>query len=884
LRVRHSAYYAAVIIIITLAVSGCSVEKNTGASRFFYSLISKYNIWFNGNEAYKAGVQKIKASHRDDYSMMLPVFEYSSPESVRVASSDMERAIQKASKLIALYSITAKPDERDRRGVNSRNEEFYNRREFNEWVDDAYILMAKAQFYQKNFTAARSSLSFAMNIASDPDLVTEAGIWMARIHTEEGNYPEALRLLQTIDDPEGLSRPLKAMYYSTRADIALRQKRYADAITPLTLATDYTEDKDTRVRLTYLLAQVCREAGNNDLSTRYFSRVIRMNPPYDLEFNADINLAGVTDLSHGDADDLMKSLRRMLRDSKNKDYLDQIYFALGDLEERMGNTDEALKLWALSAASSTVNNRQRARSYLALAEHYYNQPEYMTAWQYYDSASYLLDDRYPDYEAIRRRASDLGEYAQYHDIVITEDSLRRVASMSNADRDALIAGIIRSVTEEQAGTASGSSDRYNMGQYYENEQRSRGTISAEGGWYFYNQSALTFGRTEFRRRWGDRRLEDNWRRSNKAHVAFSNTATSENNREGEQSDTASLAPDRTKEYYLSNLPLTDSLMKASVRKSAEALLAEGKILASRLSDTLKAAESIEQAFHTAENDDIKSESLYELYRLLRTVDPARAERRRADLLSSYPESEYALILSDPDYVRKHQEMATMAARSYEKAYLAFNNEEYSEAQAICTDALRQYRENELIPKFMLLDALATGALQGEIAYKNKLDSLVSKFPSTDEGRRAAEIIEVLRKEMPAIKVAEDTRIAEELYRADTLQPHYAVIIVRNPQANMNQIVFDVINYNLDNYPRDNYHTEGTSVDRGYILITTGPFQNASEASAWLGSFNPSAIIRGAENDNLLLFIISRDNLEKFREDKDTDRYMIFYNTNYSSIR
>jgi tetratricopeptide (TPR) repeat protein len=884
LRVRHSAYYAAVIIIITLAVSGCSVEKNTGASRFFYSLISKYNIWFNGNEAYKAGVQKIKASHRDDYSMMLPVFEYSSPESVRVASSDMERAIQKASKLIALYSITARPDERDRKGVNSRNEEFYNRREFNEWVDDAYILMAKAQFYQKNFTAARSSLSFAMNIASDPDLVTEAGIWMARIHTEEANYPEALRLLQTIDDPESLPRHLKAMYYTTRADIALRQKRYGDAITPLTLATDYTEDKDTKVRLTYLLAQVCREAGNNDLSTRYFSRVIRMNPPYDLEFNADINLAGVTDLSHGDADDLMKSLRRMLRDSKNKDYLDQIYFALGDLEERMGNTDEALKLWALSAASSTVNNRQRARSYLALAEYYYNQPEYMTAWHYYDSASYLLDDRYPDYEAIRRRASDLGEYAQYHDIVIIEDSLRRVASMSNADRDALIAGIIRSVTEEQAGTAPGSSDKYNMGQYYENEQRSRGTISAEGGWYFYNQSALTFGRTEFRRRWGDRRLEDNWRRSNKAHVAFGNTATSENNREGEQSDTASMAPDRTKEYYLSNLPLTDSLMKESLRRSAEALLAEGKILASRLSDTLKAAESIELAFHTAENDDIKSESLYELYRLLRTADPARAERRRGDLFSSYPESEYALILSDPDYVRKHQEMASMAARSYEKAYLAFNNEEYSEAQAICTDALKLYQENELIPKFMLLDALATGALQGEMAYKNKLDSLVSKFPSTEEGRRAAEIIEVLRKEMPAIKVAEDTRIAEELYRADTLQPHYAVIIARNPQANMNQIVFDVINYNLDNYPLDNYRTEGTSVDRGYILITTGPFQNASEASAWLGSFNPSASIRGADNANLLLFIISRDNLEKFREDKDTDRYMIFYNTNYSSIR
>ena len=882
---RHSVYYAALIIIITLSVSGCSVEKNTGASRFFYSLISKYNIWFNGNEAYKAGVQKIKASHRDDYSAMLPVFEYSSPESVRIASSDMERAIQKASKLIALYSIKARPEEKERRGDNSRSEEFNNRREFNEWVDDAYILMAKAQFYQRNFTAARSSLSYTMNIASDPYLITEANIWMTRIHIEEGNYPEASRLLQTIGEPENMSRSLKAMYYSTQADIALRQKRYGNAITPLTLATDFTEDKDTKVRLTYLLAQVCKAAGDNDLSTRYFSRVIRMNPPYDLEFNADINLAGVTDISHGDADDLMKSLRRMLRDSKNKDYLDQIYFALGDLEMRMGNTDEALRLWAQSAASSTVNNHQRVRSYLALGEYYFDQPDYMTAWHYYDSASYLIDDLYPDYAAISRRVSDLDEYAQYHSVVITEDSLRRVASMSNAERDALIAEIIRSVTEEQSNAASGDgADRYNMGQYYENEQRSRTSISAEGGWYFYNQSAMTFGRTEFRRRWGTRRLEDNWRRSNKTHVAFGNAASAENNREGEDNDTAAVALDRTREYYLGNLPLTDSLMKESVRKSAEAKLAESKILATRLSDTLRAAESLEDVLHTADNDNIKTEALYDLYRLLRTVDPARAERRRAELLSSYPESEYALILSDPDYVRKQQELSSMAARNYEKAYLAFSNEEYSEAQAICTEALSVYKDDELIPKFMLLDALATGALEGELPYKDKLDSLVQRYPSTEEGRRAAEIIEVLLKEIPEIRVAEDTRIAEEIYKADTLQPHYAVIIARNTQANMNQIVFDVINYNLDNYTQNNYRTEGAAVDRGYILITTGPFENASEASAWVNAFDPSVSIRGADNDNLLLFIISRDNLVKFREDKEIDRYMIFYGNNYASAK
>ncbi len=882
---RHKNVSAAVIIMITLVIAGCSVEKNTGASRFYNSLISKYNIWFNGNEAYKAGVKKVKSSYRDDYSSIIPVFEYSAGESSVAAASDMERAAQKASKVIALHSITARPDEKGRRGSNGRNDEFYNRREYNEWVDDSYMLLGKAQFYQKNFMAARSSFSFASTITTDTDLAREAEIWMARIQTEEGNYSEASRLLQEAGVPDDFPRALKAMYYSTQADIILRQKRYGDAVVPLTRAVENTGDKDTRVRLTYLLAQVCREAGNNALSTRYFTEVMNMNPPYDLEFNAGINLAGVADISHGDAEDIMKSLNRMLRDSKNKDYLDQIYFALGELEKRMGNTDEALRFWSLSAAGSTVNTHQRARSYLALASHYYQLPEYMKAWLYYDSASYIIDERFPDYDIIRSRASDLDEYAKFHSVVITEDSLRMVAGMSTADRDALIAGIIRSVQEEQAKAAAGDgSDRYNMGQYYENEQRNRSTISAEGSWYFYNQAALTFGRTEFRRRWGDRRLEDNWRRSNKAHAAFANGSPSEDTEEGQQADSAGVNPALTKDYYLRNVPLTDSQMELSVSKSAEALLGEGKILATRLGDTLAAASSLEQAARTGDNPRIKTEALYELYKLLRNSDPARAERRRAELIAAYPDSEYALILSDPDYIRKHQEMSARAMRSYEDAYQAFTEERYTEAMALCSEAIGLYPEDSLVPKFMLLDAMAAGASEGQMAYKVRLDSLIAKYPGTPEGKRAAEITDFLRREVPAIRIAEDTRIAEEIYHADTIQPHYVMMIAANPRANMNQIVFDVINYNLDNFAAKNYSTQGAAVDRDYILITTGPFENASSAAAWLRAFDPQKQIREAASASLTLFLISRDNLQKFREDKDRDRYAIFYGKEYGNIR
>ena len=312
------------------------------------------------------------------------------------------------------------------------------------------------------------------------------------------------------------------------------------------------------------------------------------------------------------------------------------------------------------------------------------------------------------------------------------------------------------------------------------------------------------------------------------------------------------------------------------------MLGEGKILASRLADTLMAAKSLETAAAPGNSDNIRAEALYELFRLLRTSDPASAEKFRAELLSSFPDSEYSLILSDPDYVRKQLEMATRARTNYETAYEAFVAERYTETQDICREAAGLFPGDDLLPKFMLLDAMATGATAGELAYKEKLDSLTAKYPETPEGKRAAEITAFLKKEIPALQIAEDTRIAEELYEPDTTQQHFVLVIAENIQANMNQMVFDVINYNLDNFTEKNYRTEGKAVDTDYILISVGTFENAAEAGKWLRAFDPLTNIREAENAAISMYIISRDNLEKLNSDKNIARYRIFYETAYRS--
>ena len=278
--------------------------------------------------------------------------------------------------------------------------------------------------------------------------------------------------------------------------------------------------KRAKYRLTYLLAQLYERTGDPEKAISLYREVVKMNPPYDVEFNARINIAGVFDVNSGNPEEIRKELEKMLKDSKNKDFQDQIYYALGNMMKKEGKDNEALEYYRKSASSSSVNQNQKGKSYLALAEHYYSIPDYMNAGKYYDSTVYFLDEKYPDYKDLKTKSQNLNLLVTHLTVIQREDSLQKVAAMSQNERDALISGIIEKIIKaESEGKTSEYADRANIGQYYENERRFQDNIAQEGKWYFYNQTALTFGRTEFRRRWGERRLEDNWRRSNKARVS-----------------------------------------------------------------------------------------------------------------------------------------------------------------------------------------------------------------------------------------------------------------------------------------------------------------------------------------------------------------------------
>ncbi len=876
------SYKFLTILGLLLFLANCSVEKNTGTTRFYHGLTARFNIYFNGYESYKSGVAKIENGYRDDFSEMLRVFMNSDPVTVSLCSSDMDRAIQKASKLISLKSITARPEFKSKRDLTNNEKALLEKKEFNEWVDDSYYLIALSRFYRHEFSEAASVFTYCIAEANDPVIRTESSIWLARINSEKGNYPEANRILNETEIPQSASKSLKSLYYTTLADLYIKQKKYQEAIEPLTVSLGYVKGKRSKYRLTYLLAQLNEQTGNAAKAIALYRDVVKMNPPYDVEFNARINIAGVFDINSGDPEDIKKELGKMLRDSKNKDFQDQIYYALGSLMKKEGKDIEALDFYKKSAASSTINQNQKAKSYLALADYYFSKPDYLMSGKYYDSAMIFLDQKYPEYNELKLKSQNLNTLAGYLTVIQEEDSLRRVATMPESERNSLIAGIIAIAEKaESSGKTTDYSDRANIGQYYENERRFQDNIAQEGKWYFYNQTALTFGRTEFRRRWGQRRLEDNWRRSNKNRVNIQSASAGQEENGNKVKDTLSAVMDfRKPEFYLKNLPLNDSLIAISDEKIANAYYNAGKVFWEKINDAGKASESFEMLLKRFPQNELVPEALYDLYRLYKDTNPPKSEVARQRLLERYPESEFSKIISDPDYFNKKMAAIRESERSYEAAYDLYLSGKYNEAIALCDSSLKARPIDDLAPKFMLLKAYSVARTSDERAFREELTRVARSWPGTEAGKKAAELTAYLDQKLPELKIEEEIIVAKEIYKVDTASSYSFVIIINNPAFNLNQASFDVISYNIDNYTNRNYRTEGLLVDNRYIKITVSGFPDNKVAWEYYNSFNIEKVIRNASGTETMTFLINGDNLKTLDGDKNPERYFLFFKENY----
>ena len=633
------------------------------------------------------------------------------------------------------------------------------------------------------------------------------------------------------------------------------------------------------------------ETDQNDKALEKYKQVNRFNPPYEMAFNAKVSMAEVYESDNASSDDLKKLLNKMLRDSKNKEYKDQIYFALGNIAMEEGLGEEAKEYYRLSVSTSVQNQYQKGFSSLTLARIYYEEPDYILSAAYYDSAVSFLDKEFPGYQGLQSLSASLGRLVFNINSYEMEDSVQMLAGLTEEARFAIIDGIIEQVKKEEeekrlAEQQAMQDMAFNQSMMYGNNQTGGSQANQGGAWYFYNLNAKSFGQPEFKMKFGERKLEDNWRRKNKQSIS---TQASGEAVEGDSIEGGQATPifdNKSREYYLADIPLTDSSMEQSHLRLQDALYNMGLIYKDNLLDYREAITAFEELMSRYPDGTYAPPGLYHLHDLYNSVqDPGRANQYKANLVQRYPDSHYAKLLNNPNYIKELEEAEMRVTRIYEGVFEKYNRKEYAAVITETDSAVAQNPEDPLIPKFKYIKALSVGAMEGKEEMKVELDSLIAQHPGTEESIQAQEIIDYMFATFPVIKEAEEAKVAEEIYTVyDSIQEHYFLLALQSGE-NVNQVSFDLLNYNLDYFNEYDLNIERLELNDGYNMLVVQRFTNAEAALRYLDVIRQQSgqILEGIPAERYKMMVISLDNFNILASQQAHNPYYLFFRKHYLNI-
>jgi tetratricopeptide (TPR) repeat protein len=907
---KKIAFVILSISLITLiwVLSSCSTEKNTAITRTYHNTTAKFNVYFNGNEAFRSGVKRAEQSYTDNYVQVLPVFVVSTEEASSTAKGDMDKAIKKASKAIKYHSIKAKPKKKSGK-LTPKDIEFYNQNEYCKWIDDSYLLMGKAYLIQKDYYQARQNFEYMLSQFPKDKTQYEAKIWLARTYAENRQYKKAKEMFDLIDADREFPKKHKGEFAAAYADYFLKQNLYEDAIEKLKLAIKHTKKKKYRVRYKYILAQVYEKVGNIKAASEMYGEVIKMNPDYEMEFNARINMAR-NYAGGGNVKDVKKSLRKMLRDDKNIEYQDQIYYALGEIDYRDGNIPEAIKNYKLSSETSIYNDFQKAISCMKLGEIYFSEKEYIKSQNYYDTCMTYLPYDFDGYEEIRTLSRNLNELAIHLITIQTEDSLQKIAEMPDGERNKLIDKLIAQVVEEERKQQE--MERLQMQDSYLFDQR-RGRnpdINAPqgGSWYFYNPAQLSFGQNEFRKKWGNRKNEDHWRRKNKSIMTeFDEELADTDSVGGDRTQSSKITDNKKREYYLQDLPVNDSLMAESHQRILEALYNAARVYQEKFEAYPEAIDHYKELNTRYPENEYLLLSYYNLYFLNKLLNNNSEMNTYKNLvISKFPDSHYAKLLKNPNYLKELEAQRKADIDYYMKTYDAYANDDCDIVKRNSQEYLnREDFQEELIPKFDYLQVLCVGKTLDTTTFKLALVEFMSNYPNDDLYNSAQDIlayfgttnIELLIADLasrPDVEKPEriynendtssiESISPEQMYSIDETAPHYYVIYVNTENVDMKRLSFEVRNFNIFTFNLRTFNVVNIMFDDKHELVTVRTFDNQRQSINYkrMISNNPDVFGRLNEKD-YIQFTISEENYQTLRKNKNLNAYLKFYLENYEN--
>ena len=872
------------------ALAGCGTKKNTASRRFYHRTTSYFNYYFNARDAYRMGERMAMENVRYDFTRPLPFSLAGLPEASVETGGEMDRAIEKCAELIRYHSITAKPT-RGKQELSASEKAFYSQNEFNPYARKAWLLIGKARIWSNELDQAQQALDFSMRQFAQQPEGWEAELWMARIESLRGDTLSARHRLQALSASTKRSKgkATDLQLASFWADLYCQQSRYEAALPYARQALRLAKRSAERARMRVALAQIYEAMGRSKEAFDLYHRVAGSSSNYELRFNARVKSLSLAARVEGKG--MERTLRKMADDDKNTEYLDQIYYALGQIAETKGDTLQAIDFYKESAARSVSNSKQKGISFLQVGDYYYRHADYLGAQAFYDSAASVLPEGYPGFEAIASKARGLTKLAMALRNVNHEDSVQRVAKMPESERMTLIKERIAKLAEEerQAKLAEEQERRdrdFAMMNQYRNANQ-EATTSGQG-WYFYNAGTLSFGRSDFRLKWGDRKLEDNWRRKNKSAVLLANSEDGANSSDS----TAQKKVDKTSvEYYLKGLPLNDSLMQLSDGRIVLYLMEAAEAYNHEVNDPARAAESYASVAQRFPRKDEAAQGLYLAYITARqgNLEPQAAQYRET-LLSKYPSSSYAQMVTDPSYASRLREQVEQLESLHKSALDTLMAGHRAEAYRIAQEGASLAAKSDYEPRFALLLALSTGDEPGNMASIQALKQLTRQHAGTEQSEYAAEILRAIDRRALAgnddgfVKLptgrADTTAVADQKSYKRSDGEHWLAVLVPS-SGNLNEITFRVLGLTVDYNVDLNLDVSHEPIDGGLEAIMVRTFEDWKAAEAFRRALVKADLFEGRKPVTL---IISPANFAILKEEKTVVPYLQFYESSYTAQR
>ena len=829
--------------LMVLLMSSCSTQKNTWATRSFHQTKVKYNILYNGNIAYDEGLKAIRDANTDDYSRVLYLYPVSNHTAAQAATSQMDKTIDKCRKCIKLHSIKAKPKRDPKKANDPKYKLWLQSEEFNKNMNLAWLRLGQAEFHKGDFLGAVSTFNYIINhYQNDPDMIAQCQLWIARAYAEMGWQYEAEDMLQRVQI-DALSRKHAKFYSAVKADVLLHGEHYHDALPFVKIAMPFEKRKIYRPRFAYVLGQLYEKENKSSEAIHAYKQVVRMAPPNEMDFNARIRMAELGGKSS------LKKLRTMTKQSKYKDRLDQIYGTMGNIYLAAKDTAKALEMYETAIEQSTQGGTIKAAILLRAGDLYFELRDYVHAQPCYREAVTILTAEDPEYVRVQKRSEVLDELIVAYTQAQLQDSLQRLGHMTPEEQRAIVDKIIADLIEAEKQDSIKQAQDALEKERDDDGLRSVNTANMLGGaggqkgeWYFYNPQLVKQGQQEWRRRWGNRPLEDNWRRQSK-QVLIQDENMSEPETEG---DSTLLAGDSTMavqpkwetdthkpEYYLQQIPKTEQDYMACDSLWREAMIALYYIYRDQLQD-----------------EELAQATLMELVERF-TGHPS--------LEQIFEDEKLRALRNDEDYIARMRKMLNEQDSLYAATYKAYRQGDFATVKTNKQYADTAYTGSRLMPRFLFLNAVAVARTENQESFIAELQVLVANYGTTELGTMAKDMLAMmgqgmesqkggstgdladLRQQIEESSDKQDETDSTQVWSEDRKQPSVVLLILptADEQA-LNELLYEVALFNFSQFLIRDFDLQKMPVFGEGAALRVSGFADMDEAEWWMDLIQKNA--------------------------------------------